>query len=84
MSELSEYRLAICATCPYNQDNICILCGCDLAIKTLGPNEKCPQIPPKWNEETSSKPVRVSATPSFASGGPSVPVGTCIPCSQKR
>lgn len=89
MSELSDSRMSICNACPYKEDGICILCGCELAAKTADPNEKCPHIPVKWNTQANSlKKEEVQSTPvDLGTGGASITgrskTAPCIPCQAK-
>jgi hypothetical protein len=89
MSELSDLRMAICNACPYNAENICILCGCDLVFKTADPNEKCPHTPLKWDTQANSytKPEVQSAPVELGEGGASITgrssPAPCIPCQAK-
>lgn len=90
MSELSDLRMTVCSVCPYNAENICILCGCDLIIKTADPNEKCPHIPPKWNTQANSfKKEEIQSAPVDLGGGGASITGRskaapCIPCQSKN
>lgn len=89
MVELSEFRMAICNTCPYNEGGICILCGCEIAVKTIDPNEKCPHTPPKWDTQASSfKKEEIQSAPVDLGGGGASITGRskpapCIPCQAK-
>ena len=89
MSELSEGRMLICSTCPYNVDNICILCGCDLLYKVEQLEESCPLTPPNWlaqsqipiiKPEIESAPAQVSTLESTAPQ----PRAVCLPCQNKN
>lgn len=89
MSELSDSRMSICGTCPYNADGVCILCGCELAVKTVDPNEKCPHTPAKWDTQANSfKKEEVQSTPVDLGGGGASITGrssptSCVPCQSK-
>ena len=45
-----EFRLGGCSKCPhYNHETeMCTLCNCFVAIKTLLAGERCPDNPPRW------------------------------------
>lgn len=79
MSELSNLRLSICKECPYNENNECIICGCDLLIKTEKLEEQCPLTPPKWIKAESFEGVAgeqvIRPTPP--------PRTVCIPCNRR-
>lgn len=89
MSDFKEVRLAICGSCPYNVDGVCILCGCYLDKKTSDPNEKCPHTPVKWDTQANSvKKEEIQSTPvDLGSGGASITgrskPAPCIPCQSK-
>lgn len=50
--ELQQKRVQICSSCPYNKENLCELCGCDLIKKVRYKKEKCPIN--NWAEENYS------------------------------
>lgn len=87
MSNFSEERLAICNSCVYNEGGDCIICGCDLSIKTLDPNELCPLSPgSRWGiytepiQETS--PTIIVETPAAPAVPPPRP--PCQSCTKRR
>lgn len=86
----AEERLSICSSCPYQEDMVCILCGCDLHIKTQNPDEKCPHTPVKWDTQANSykKPEAQSAPVDLGTGGASITGRSsptpCIPCQSKN
>lgn len=43
-----EDRLALCASCPKLLDGMCRLCGCFVELRAAQKNQKCPDIPSKW------------------------------------
>ena len=77
MSDFAEERMKICNGCPYNEVGNCIICGCDLSIKTLNPQESCPLTPgSKWGifDENAKKMVE---EPSMTAPVPPPPCKTC-------
>ena len=41
-TETKEERLKICNSCPFEDDEVCNICGCILESKAIFKNEKCP------------------------------------------
>jgi len=88
MSNFSEERLAICNSCIYNESGDCIICGCDLSLKTLDPNESCPLSPgSKWGVYTEpiQETLPITMTPE-APVAPAVPPPRppCQSCTKRR
>lgn len=46
--EVYEKRLAFCASCEKLMDGMCRLCGCFVELRAAQKNQKCPDIPTKW------------------------------------
>jgi hypothetical protein len=46
IEEEANKRAAICFLCPYNKNNKCGKCGCNLSAKIRSPKSKCPEN--KW------------------------------------
>lgn len=81
--------MLICSTCPYNVDNICILCGCDLLYKVEQLEEFCPLTPPNWLAQSQIpvvKPELESVPVQMAIGGSTAPRQStpCLPCQAKN
>lgn len=87
MSNFSEERLSICNSCIYNEGGNCIICGCDLSLKTLDPNEFCPLSPgSKWGafiESTSADPPVIIQETQMAPVVPP-PRPPCQSCTKRR
>lgn len=51
--EVSQKRQAICDACPHHKPllKVCSLCGCFSRAKTLMPEARCPDNPPRWVED---------------------------------
>lgn len=49
-SDLSQYRLSICNSCPHYKDRRCTICGCFMEAKTRLPKASCPIH--KWKSST--------------------------------
>ena len=47
-AEEQHKRLTICMGCNYYDDGKCLLCGCNMNIKTGFRSAHCPYTPPKW------------------------------------
>ena len=41
-------RLSICISCSYYDNGKCLLCGCNMNVKTGFRSAHCPYTPPKW------------------------------------
>lgn len=37
-----EYRMSICSRCENNDHYVCLVCGCELHLKTMIASEVCP------------------------------------------
>lgn len=67
--KLAKERKAICNTCPFNSANMnpeyhkgsmridehCVLCGCNLQLKTYSLHSQCADNPPKWGAVMSQE-----------------------------
>jgi len=47
-AEEQHRRLTICMGCNYYDDGKCLLCGCNMNVKTNFRTAHCPHTPPKW------------------------------------
>ncbi len=84
MNNFAEERLAICNSCPYNEDGSCILCGCDIVEKTANPNEFCPLLPTKWDKAVSVETEKGAESTGQITAQPTPPPRTvCIPCNRR-
>ena len=89
MLNFVDERLAICNNCEYNVDTDCILCGCNIPIKVLDPEEFCPLTPPKWGKQSQvviPKPEIESApaqVPTLESTAPQQRA-VCLPCQARN
>lgn len=69
ITKIANERKEICKSCPLNSDNAkeilkysseridyhCILCGCNIELKTHSLSSECPANPPKWNKVFSDE-----------------------------
>ena len=46
--EEQHQRLSICVSCPYYDNSRCLLCGCNMDVKTGFRTASCADNPPKW------------------------------------
>jgi uncharacterized Fe-S cluster-containing MiaB family protein len=46
--EEQHRRLTICTGCNYYDSGKCLLCGCNMTMKTKFRTAHCPYTPPKW------------------------------------
>lgn len=86
MSNFAEERLAICNSCPYNEEGSCILCGCSVSEKVEKPDELCPLLPARWGKVDLSIPETQKGTESTGqiTAQPTPPPRTvCIPCNRR-
>lgn len=77
MSNFAEDRMSICNSCEFRHEGVCILCGCELAVKTADAQESCPLTPgSKWGpfEEVTQQKM---AAPSITAQKPPSPCKTC-------
>lgn len=70
---MSEARLKICNSCQFKIENLCALCGCDVATKVLDSNEMCPATPSYWPSAVSQP-----------TGAEIINRGVCVPCQKNR
>ena len=81
MNNFIEQRLNICNACPYNEENHCVICGCDLLKKTTIPEEFCPLSPgSKWGpyvEANKAAPIIAAPTETAPVNPPRPPCRTC-------
>lgn len=92
MGEFIQYRLNICGQCPFNADQICILCGCNIDNKVKVKEESCPKIPKAWDAYVEPKPYKQPPQLNFGDGGhnrenpPSENTGGggCLPCQNRH
>ena len=88
-NNFAKSRLDICNICEYQAEGFCILCSCELIIKTSQPEESCPLNQPKWVKQSQiviPKPEIESTPPqvqSFESTAPQQQVA-CIPCAARN
>jgi uncharacterized Fe-S cluster-containing MiaB family protein len=47
-AEEQHRRLTICMGCEYYDSGKCLLCGCNMTVKTKFRTAHCPFTPPKW------------------------------------
>jgi len=47
-SDDQHARLLICVSCPYYDNGRCLLCGCNMDVKTGFRTSKCADNPPRW------------------------------------
>lgn len=77
MSNFAEDRMSICNSCEFRHEGVCILCGCELALKTANAQESCPLTPgSKWGvfDENAKK---MAEEPSMTAPVPPPPCKTC-------
>lgn len=57
--EIRDERMARCEVCPHRDplNGQCLLCTCFVDVKTYLSAEECPDVPPRWNRLTFSKPL---------------------------
>ena len=89
MGDFSQDRMNICSSCPYNLDTICILCGCNIEVKTKDPGETCPHTPSFWGAFVEAKLRKQSTQIKIAEQAPSAAPqfnksNECIPCNKHR
>lgn len=83
MSNFAEERLAICNSCPYNEDGSCILCGCPVSEKVEKSEEKCPLLPAKWGAEAAGMEKGAESTGQITAQPTPPPRTVCIPCNRR-
>ena len=83
MSNFAEERLAICNSCPYNEEGSCLLCGCSVSEKVEKPDELCPLLPPKWSAEAAEIEKGAESTGQITAQPTPPPRTVCIPCNRK-
>ena len=44
-------RMSICMECENYLNGRCIVCGCNMKLKTKWKTSKCPLHPPKWEDK---------------------------------
>ena len=86
MGDFSQDRMNICSSCPYNLDTICILCGCNIEVKTKDPGESCPHTPQFWGPYVEAKaykqPPQIKIAEQTQKSAPQS--NECIPCNKHR
>jgi hypothetical protein len=47
-AEEQHARLTICVSCPYYDNGKCLICGCNMEVKTGFRSSSCAAKPPMW------------------------------------
>jgi len=86
MSEYAAERMSICNNCPYKEEGVCILCGCDLEIKVQNSGESCPHTPAFWGAVSEPKVYKQPAQIRIAGQvpKPDQQPNECIPCKNRH
>lgn len=48
--DVYQARLAICLACDHLRDGTCTLCGCYVEARAAKRNQRCPDVPAKWQK----------------------------------
>lgn len=84
-----EERLKICNTCPYNIENMCVICGCDISHKVKDKEESCPKTPKSWSAVIEPKvykqppQIKIAGQEQMSAPQQNKP-NECIPCNKHR
>lgn len=86
MEEYIENRINICNSCPYKEEGICILCGCEIEEKVKNKGESCPHTPKMWG--SIGEPKVYKQAPQIRIAGqvpkPDQQSNECIPCKNRH